>query len=106
MPKKTHSTRLQQRMRQKMTWRKMILIVSCLTCLNIGLVVFMNLFYTDKTKAGNSNAVKIYVVDEPVYLDSKTIETPVVKQMPVSDEHTLYMRKAKVLSNTNHNAAN
>ncbi len=90
--------RIKQRQRQKMSRKTVIVIAaSCMICMVIGLTIFFNMSHVDKSMADNhSGAVNIFTIvdEEPVVI--KTLDAPVVKQMPVIGPNTQLVRSVKV----------
>ena len=105
---KKKRSRIQQRQRQKMSRRTVVVIAaSCMTCMVIGLTIFFNMSRVDKSMADNHNGtVTMYTVtdEEPVIV--KTLEAPVVKQMPVIGSTTQLVRSVKVDRNAQQNNHN
>jgi hypothetical protein len=92
MQKKTNRISHHGRQRQKQR-RKMILIIgaSSIACLAIVLTIFMNTGHVENSQA----AANIYTVtDEPPVLE-KTLDAPVLKQMPEIGPNTMLVRALK-----------
>ena len=95
---KKEKNRIQQRQRQKMTRKTIIILAAgCMTCMVIILTIFFNMSHVDQSMADNHNGpVSIYTVvdEEPIIV--KTLDAPVVKQMPLIGPNTQLVRNMKV----------
>jgi hypothetical protein len=93
--KKIHRMNNQQRQKQKVT-RKTILIfcAALLTCLTIGLTVFLHLTQVDITEA--SARFEILIPDQE-FTNEKSIPAPVIIQQPAPNSTTVFTRRAKEL---------
>jgi hypothetical protein len=99
MQKKNSKIALRPRQRQKLK-RKMVLVAAAsFTCIVIVLTVLFQTSRVDKSMAG----VNIYTVVEAEPVIEKTLDAPVLKQMPVIGLNTIMVRPVKASRTTAQN---
>jgi len=89
--------RQQRRQRQKITRRSIVILCAAtVTCLIIGITIFIHLSNVNESKAANSN---LYMVPDQEFITEKSIETPVVTKHPERNPNTINARQLKTSQN-------
>jgi hypothetical protein len=99
MQKKSNRLQARNRQRQKIARKLVILIAaSTLTCMVIGLTIFFHGSRVDDSMA----AVNIYTVAEDAPVVDKTLDAPILRQIPVIGPNTVLVRPVKAMPNPAH----
>jgi hypothetical protein len=86
---------LQQRTRQKLSRKKIIIIgLITLNCAIISLVVFFNMTNVKESKASD---ITIRMMTDQEFTTEKSIAIPVITPGPVADSKTVFIKQKKVL---------
>lgn len=88
------------RLRQKLSRRTIIILAaSFVTCLTIGITIFINMTRVDSSMADDrSEGVATYILEEDVPVTDMTLPAPVVKERPLIGTNTQLMRPVKTAS--------
>ena len=96
MQKKNNRIIHRGKMRQKISRRTILIITaSCFTCMIAGLTIFFN-----TSKVEKSMAASVYMVTEEAPTVEKTLDAPVIRQVPAIGPNTIMMRPLKAERNT------